>query len=255
MITSRSNPLIKQVQALRQRKTRNETALFLVEGIHPVGEAVEAGWEIKSILYSPEILKSNYALDLISHGSANLQPVDSQIMEYLSDKENPQGILAVVHQKTINLVDVTSIQKGVALVSPQDPGNVGTILRTIDAVNADVLFLLDGGVDPFHPTSVRASMGTIFWIPIVKTSFVEFVEWTRTKGKRIIGTSAHAEPSYRKINSNTPWILLLGSEQKGLTVEQTKSCDELVSLPMNGRASSLNLAVAAGIFLYQLTEV
>lgn len=254
MITSRSNPLIKQVQALRQRKARNESSLFLVEGIRPVGEAVEAGWEIESILYSPEVLKSNYAGELISRVTSNLQPVASQIMDYLTDKENPQGILAVVHQKTSRLEDQTSIQKGVAIVSPQDPGNVGAILRTMDAVSADVLFLLNGGVDPFHPTSVRASMGTIFWIPIIKTSFVELVKWSQKLRKRIIGTSAHAESNYRKIRSDPPWILLLGSEQKGLTEEHTKSCDEIVSLPMSGHASSLNLAVAAGIFLYQLID-
>jgi RNA methyltransferase, TrmH family len=172
MITSRSNPLVKQVQTLRQRKARANTGLFLVEGIHPVGEAVEAGWKIESILYAPEILTSNFAHDLISRVSTNVQPVSAQLIEFLSDKDNPQGILAVVHQNKMNLGELGPIRYGAAIITPQDPGNVGTILRTLDAVKAEALFLLDGGVDPYHPTSVRASMGTIFWTPIIQTSFM-----------------------------------------------------------------------------------
>ncbi len=254
MITSRSNPLIKQVQALRQRKTRAETGLFLVEGIHPVGEALEAGWKIESVLYSPETLTSNFAHDLISRVSANLQPISVHIMESISDKDNPQGILAVVHQQKTNLVDLEDIRRGAAIISPQDPGNVGTILRTLDAVQADVLFLLDGGVDPYHPTSVRASMGTLFWTPIVQTSFREFKDWSGKYGLQIIGTSARAEMDYRKLEADHSWILLLGSEQKGLSQEHINACDLIVSLPMHGRASSLNLAVAAGILLYRYME-
>jgi len=254
MITSRSNPLVKQVQALRQHKARANTGLFLVEGIRPVGEAVEAGWEIESIVYAPETLTSNFARDLISRVSTNLQPISAQLMESLSDKDNPQGILAVVRQKKMNLDEFGSIRCGAAITTPQDPGNVGTILRTLDAVKADGLFLLDGGVDPYHPTSVRASMGTIFWTPIIQTSFVEFVEWSRKSGIRLIGTSAHAEVDYRELKPDHPWIILLGSEQKGLSPEHLEVCDPVVSLPMRGRASSLNLAVAAGIFLYQWTH-
>lgn len=253
LITSRSNQLIKQVHALRQRKTRTDTGLFIVEGIHPVGEAVDAGWEIVSILFAPETLTSSFAHDLISGVSTNLQPVSAQLMAFLSDKENPQGILAVVRQKKMKLDDLDSFRFGAAVISPQDPGNVGTILRTLDAVRADALFLLDGGVDPYHPTSVRASMGTIFWTPILQTSFDEFVIWSRNHKIRIIGTSAHANLDFRRYEADYPWLILLGSEQKGLSPEHIKVCDTVVSLPMQGRGSSLNLAVAAGIFLYQLT--
>jgi RNA methyltransferase, TrmH family len=253
MITSRSNQLVKQVHALRQRKTRTETGLFIVEGIHPVGEAVEAGWDIVSILYAPETLTSGYAHDMISHVSTNIQPVSLELMESLSDKENPQGILAVVRQKKLKPGDIDSIRCGAAIIAPQDPGNVGTILRTLDAVNADALFLLDGGVDPYHPTSVRASMGTIFWTPMVQTAFDEFVDWSRKRKIRLIGTSAHAKMDFRNIDFDYPWIVLLGSEQKGLSPDHERVCDLVVSLPMRGRASSLNLAVAAGIFLYQMT--
>jgi len=253
IITSLSNPLIKQARALHQRKARAETGLFLVEGIHHVGEAVVTNWDIDAIIYAPEILTSDFGRELTSRAAlqTRLQPVSAQVIESLADKENPQGIIAIVHQKRMQLDELGSIRSGAAVVSPQDPGNVGTILRTLDAVDADVLFLLDGGVDLYHPTSVRASMGTIFSKPIVQTSFAEFIAWKKNNSIQLVGTSAHAESDYRNFQPKSPWILLLGPEQKGLSSEQLSACDVRVSLPMRGRASSLNLAVAAGILLYQ----
>ena len=229
--------------------------MFLVEGILPVGEAVDAGWTIEAILYSPTTLTSNFARGLISRKSpALLQQVSAELMETLSDKDNPQGILAIVHQKKYKLSDLGTIRRGVVIVSPQDPGNVGTILRTLDSVNGDVLFLLDGGVDPYHPTSVRASMGTLFWTPMVQASFRDFLDWSKENEIQLIGTSAHADTDYRKIKPDRPWILLFGSEQKGLSKQQMNVCDLTVSLPMHGHASSLNLGVAAGILLYYYAE-
>jgi TrmH family RNA methyltransferase len=184
-----------------------------------------------------------------------LQPVSAKVMESLTEKDNPQGILAVVGQRSLTLDDVHRFQCGVALISPQDPGNVGTILRTLDAAGADVLFILEGGVELYHPTCVRASMGTLFWKPVVQASFDEFQQWINRAGFQLIGTSAHAKADYRKVKlENTPWVLLLGSEQKGLSNEQIAACDTIVSLPMRGKVSSLNLAVAAGILLYALSE-
>ncbi len=255
LITSLTNPLIKKVRALRQRKSRAETGMFIAEGLHHVGEAIEAGWEIDSILYSLDVLTSDFARDLISKNESEVQQVSAQVMEFIADKENPQGMIAVVRQKSTRLEDLKSVHIGMAVVSPQDPGNVGTILRTLDAVGADALFLLDGGVDPYHPTSVRASMGTIFWKPIIQTSFDEFMDWSRRGDYRLIATSAHAEQNYLDLKPNVPWILVLGSEQKGLSMEQIQACDVSISLPMRGRASSLNLAVAAGILLYQFVTV
>ena len=147
LITSPSNSLIKQARALRQKKARVESGLFLVEGIHHVGEVVEAGWDVETILYASGLLTSPFAHDLISRLNFQPQPVTAQVMEALADKENPQGIIAIVHQKKNQLKDIKPFKRAVALVSPQDPGNVGTILRTIDAVGADALFLLDGGVE------------------------------------------------------------------------------------------------------------
>ncbi len=251
LISSPSNPLIKQARALRQKKARNESGLFLVEGIHHVGEAVESGWEVQEILYASGVLTSPFAHDLISRFAFKPQPVTAQVMETLADKENPQGILAIVRQKRSQLKDLKPFKRAVALVSPQDPGNVGTILRTMDAVGADALFLLDGGVELYHPTVVRASMGTMFWLPVVQTSFDEFADWARKGKYQLIGTSAKADVDYQTLVPQIPWVLILGNEQKGLSSTQTTVCDVTVSLSMQGRVSSLNLAVAAGVLLYR----
>lgn len=252
MITSTSNPLIKQVRALRQKKARAESGTFLVEGIHHVGEVIAAGWDVQTVIYAPELLTSQFAHDLLVRAShLKLQPVSAQVIESLADKENPQGILAVVKERDIKFDDLKSVRKAVALVSPQDPGNVGTILRTMDAVQADALFLLDGGVELHHPTVVRASMGTLFWIPVIQASFHDFIDWSRKDKAQLIGTSAKASYDYCDLKPDIPWVLILGNEQKGLSPEQTSACDITVSLPMHGRVSSLNLSVAAGVLLYQ----
>jgi RNA methyltransferase, TrmH family len=267
IITSPSNPLIKQARALHQKKGRTESGLFLVEGIHHVGEAVSASWDVETVLYAPDLLTSEFARELLKALTDKAQPVSSQVMESLADKENPQGILAIVRKRELNLDSfhlpgvLQTKAQCVAVVSPQDPGNVGTILRTMDAVGADALFLLDsqdgmrGSVDLYHPTVIRSSMGTLFWKPVIQASFQEFVIWVRRGNYQLIGTSVHGDVEYQTFNPQAPWILVLGNEQKGLSPEQIRSCDVTVSLPMRGRVSSLNLAVAAGILLYQFADL
>lgn len=254
ILTSTANPFVKHVRALRQKKVRTEFGQFLVEGITHVGEAIEAGWDVDTILYAPDLLTSGFAKDLLARAERlklKLQPVSVSVIESLADKENPQGILAVLKQKKNTFDDVRSMTRAVALVSPQDPGNLGTILRTMDAVGVDALFILDGGVELYHPTVIRASMGTLFWKPVIQTSFDEFLGWSRKGGYQLIGTSAKADVDYHTLVPNDPWVLLLGNEQKGLSPQQTAACDVTISLPMRGRVSSLNLSVAAGILLYQ----
>jgi RNA methyltransferase, TrmH family len=260
IITSRSNPLIRMARSLRERKERNKANKFIVEGILHVGEVSEAGWLIDYILYAPDLLVSHYAGKLISRQTekgVRCIPVSGDALQSVSEKENPQGIIAVVNQKMSSLSVATpdEFRFALALVSPQDPGNVGTILRTLDAVGADGLILLDGGVDPFHPSAVRASMGALFWKPVVQSTFDELHAWAVKNGYRLIGTSAHGNLDYRNLKMGPqPSILVMGNEQKGLSQNQLKACEVSVKIPMKGRASSLNLAVAAGVLLYNLLE-
>ncbi len=259
-LTSPSNPKLKQIRALRQRKERAASGLVVVEGIHHVGEAVAAGAQIEYLCYAPDLLESEFARDLIEQQSALGVPcyaTTPQIFESLAEKDNPQGLLAVVHQRLLTLDTLTpdTFPWGVALVAPQDPGNVGAILRTIDAVGASGLVLLDNGVDVYHPSAVRASMGTVFHLPVVAASFAAFTEWVKQHRYHLYGTSVRGSSDYQAVAYARPAILLLGSEQKGLSAEHLAACDTLIRLPMRGRVSSLNLAVAAGVMLYAMAKV
>lgn len=260
LITSLSNPKVKHARSLRQHKGREESGSFLVEGIHPVGAAVEAGAELGMVFYAPDFLDSLFAHELIER--LKLQGVacyatSGEVFASLADKDNPQGILAVARKTQISLVDLTAenFTWGVALVSPQDPGNLGAILRTIDAVGADGLLLLENSVDAYHPSAVRASMGAIFRHPVVESSFAEFAQWARRLGYHVYGSSAHATLDYRQVEHfQGPTILMMGSEREGLTSAQTAVCEAILRLPMRGKVTSLNLAVAAGILMYAILD-
>ncbi len=259
-ITSRTNQKIKQVKALRQRKARQESRLFLVEGIRHVGEAVQADAAIDAIYFSPDLLTSGFAQSIIDEQDkrgVDCYSLSGELFGSLASKENPQGILAVVRQPEISIHNLNPQNANwvVALVSPQDPGNVGSILRTIDAVGASSLILVESSLDPFHPAAVRASMGTLFHISVVQSSFSDFKQWAKQYGYHIYGSSAHADVDYLQARPyHIPRVLLLGSEREGLTDEQRSICDQVVCLPMRGRASSLNLAVAASVLLYAMLE-
>ncbi len=257
-ITSRQNPHIRQIRALAQRKQRAEQGLFVVEGIHPIGAAVEAGALIEYLLYSPDLLTSEFAKSLVARAAekgVRVFTTTPEIFASLADKENPQGLLAVVRQfpHPLDSLNPENFAWGVALVSPQDPGNLGTILRTIDAVGASGLLLLDHAADPYHPTAVRASMGALFWKPIVQSSFADFAAWAKSHGYHVYGSSARGDTPYADAALyRRPAILLLGSEREGLTPEQTQLCEVILRLPIEGHATSLNLAVAAGVLLYNM---
>lgn len=258
LITSTSNPKIRLMRALQQRKQREATGLCLVEGIFHVGEAMAAGAAVEYLCYAPDMLTSDFAWRLVRDASAAGTPsfqVSAPVLAALSEKEHPQGLLAVVRTRLLALADLSpaSFSWGVALVAPQDPGNVGAILRTVDAVGASGLILLDGGVDPYHPSSVRASMGALFGHPVATSGFAEWAAWCREQGCQVVGTSARASTDYRLAGPFTrPMMLLLGSEREGLSAEQAAVCHQMVRLPMHGRVTSLNLAVAAGIMLYAM---
>ncbi len=258
IISSTTNPVIKLARSLRSKKNRDESKLFLVEGLLHVGEAFEANWLFECLIYCPEKLKSDFGYQLINRGikkDIRCVQVPAQVMISISEKENPQGIIAIVRQRSLSLENVNDFTLMTGIVSPQDPGNFGTILRTMDAVKGNGVILIDGGVDPYHPSAVRASMGTIFWQPFYSVNFTEFQNWAKKRNSRIIGTSAHGSVNYHSITyDGKPVILLLGSEQKGLTPEQVEVCDELVFLPMLGKVTSLNISVAAGIFLYEINS-
>ncbi len=265
ILTSPSNPKLKQVRLLlQQRKARAASGLFVAEGIRHVGEACAAGAAVEYICYAPGLLDSDFAHQLIQQqeaASVPCYPVDEELFASLAEKDNPPGLLAVIRQPQHSLAALAARPWLVALVAPQDPGNIGSILRAMDAVGAGGLLLLDDPAhnqhcaDPYHPSAVRASMGALFWIPLVRVDFATFAAWAAGQPYQLYGTSAHASQAYDQVESFAPQrVLLLGSERAGLLPHQAAHCQHLLRMPMQGRVTSLNLAVAAGVMLYQMLE-
>ena len=271
-ISSRSNPAIKSIRALHDRKERARTQLFFVEGIRLVAEAVQLNAEIQTIITAPDLLKSDFARDIAhqaqTQGAQHID-VTSEVFNTFSDKSGPQGIAAVVKQRWTPLSAFSSQPSAlsflsapyaprpslhtlyVALESPQDPGNIGTILRTADAVGASGVILLGQHADPYDPEAVRASMGAIFAQHLTQTTFAELLAFKVQHSLSLIGTSDKASLDYRSADYQRPLILLMGSERQGLTPDQSIACDQHVRIPMQGRSDSLNLAVATSVLLYE----
>ncbi|MCB2179660.1 RNA methyltransferase [bacterium] len=257
LLTSRQNPKIKQIRQLSKRKYRQEQGLFVVEGIRHVGEAIEAHADLEYLLYAPELLESDFAYSLITQLEETDTPVFSttpDIFSSLAGKENPQGILAVArhHAKPLSSLTPENLHWGVVIDAPQDPGNLGTILRTLDSAGGDGLIVLGNATDITHPTAVRASMGTIFWQPVVTATIEEFIEWQNLHHFHLYGSSAHGTVDYKAVEYQAPALLMLGSERAGMDKRLIPICDQVLRLPMHGRATSLNLSVAAGILIYEM---
>ena len=260
VIRSRQNPKVKAARALLRPQGRKKQGRFLVEGLTHVGAALEAGWPLVEVFWSPDRLRSAFGRRLVAQaqeGGVPVWTVTPEVLDSLSPREHSQGLVAVAPVRWTLLDDLTPKEASwaVAVTEPQDPGNVGALLRTMDAVGAGPLLLLDGGADPFQPKAVRASMGALFRHPVARAEFAAFVAWARRHGYRVYGASAHGAVDYRQVTYRRPRVLLLGNERRGLTAEQRAACDVLVRLPMRGQVSSLNLAVAAGVLLYAMLEM
>ncbi|HLJ68360.1 MAG TPA: RNA methyltransferase [Chloroflexota bacterium] len=256
LVSSPANPTIKRIRALRDRKTRTETGLFYVEGIRLVGEAVELDADVDTCIVAPDLLTSEYGQGLVAAllPRARVLEVSSRVFATISSKEGPQGIAAVVRQRWTPLpaIDPSESFCWVALDEVRDPGNLGTIIRTADAVGAGGVVLAGAAADPYDPAAVRASMGAIFSQRLTRTSFDELVTWSRQHDCMLVGTSDRARTDYQAVRYHTPTVLLMGSEREGLSSGQQGACDTVVSIPMAGRSDSLNLAVATAVMLYEL---
>jgi len=255
IISSANNPRIKFVRNLRRRAIREESGQFFVEGIRAVAEAVQLCAEVETLIVASSLLTSALAHEVIQKAprSARLE-VTADVFRSLSAQENPQGIGAVVRQDWTEL-DAVQADLGlcwVALESVQYPGNLGTVLRTSEAVGGAGVILLGHATDPYDPLCVRASMGAVFSQRLVRTDLDGFLAWTRRSGAVTVGTSPSAATDYHGVSYPSPLVLLMGSEQHGLSAHLIAACDHLVCIPMVGRCDSLNLAVSAGTVLYEV---
>ncbi|MGA2952891.1 MAG: RNA methyltransferase [Caulobacteraceae bacterium] len=251
-VTSLANDTVKQVRALHLRKAREESGLFLAEGLKIVTEAVDLGFAPAILMFAGKSA-GHSALERAAARAREVIEVTPAILEKISRRENPQTVLGVFEQRFTPLVEMPREGVLVALEQVRDPGNLGTIIRTCDAAGVGGLILIGETCDPYSVEAVRATMGSIFAVKIARATADEFLAWRAGWPGSVVGTLLTATTDFRAADYRRPSLLLLGNEQAGLTAELAAACDVSVKIPMRGRADSLNLSVAAGVMIYAAT--
>jgi RNA methyltransferase, TrmH family len=251
------DPRLSPIRALRQRKERERTGLFFAEGVKFLSEAAAANAKIQTLVVAPQMLNNAWSQKTVRHlkrAGVEVIEVTPDVFQSLSLADEPQGVGMVVRQRWHPLEKVG--RDGglcwLAFETVRSPGNLGTILRTSDAVGGSGVILIGETIDPFDPALVRATMGAVFSQRFVRATHAEFARWKQRSEIRLIGTSPSARRDYRAACYHAPLVLYMGSERKGMPPEQQALCDEMVRIPVRGRADSLNLAVATGVMLYEV---
>lgn len=256
-ITSFSNETVKRLKALRDKKVRREQGLFLAEGLRIIAEARDSGVLPEIVAFASAGGVHPLAGEIIAATeAAGGEAIETtpDILAKMSGKDNPQMLLGAYRQPQTSLSDLDRHAAPLWLVAEKlrDPGNIGTILRTGDAVGAGGLILVDDSADPFSVEAVRASMGAIFTQQVAQVRWGEFLPWLRGGPGQLVGTSLKTDTDYLSARYEQPCFLLIGNEQAGLPSEYEAACDLLVTIPMAGRADSLNAAVAAAVMAFQV---
>ena len=258
VITSPSNSLLKRARKLRQRKHRDAEGVFLVEGIAPAWQALENA-DVEVVLYSPELLTSESAIDLVhrAEGFARVVEVAADAFATLSEREHPVGLAVIARASTVRLRDLVIEPNSVfvGLHEVGNPGNLGTIVRSADGAGASGIIAIGEGTDFWHPNALKSSMGTVFTTPLVTVTDVrDAITWARDNGLTVITTTAHTDIEHWSTTYSRPALVLFGSESHGLSEDLLDEGDVAVRIPMEGSATSLNLAVAVGVLLYEITR-
>ncbi|MHA6723089.1 TrmH family RNA methyltransferase [Sphingomonas sp. RS2018] len=256
-ITAYSNPLVKATQRLRDKKHRRDAERFLAEGLRILTEAREAGWLPDTLFYVPGASDSPLVGELVEATEADggeAIETTADILSKLSGKDNPGAVIGVYREFMTPLDSLDRTTASIWLVAERlrDPGNLGTILRTADAVGAGGLILLDDCVDPFSVEAVRASMGALFTVPVARSDWAGFHDWLRQGPGQLVGLSLDTDTDYRAADYAAPTFLLTGNEAQGMPDEMAAACDLLVKIPMLGKADSLNAAVATAVMAYEV---
>lgn len=261
MITSNTNPKVKLLRSLHVAKHRHETGLFLAEGLKLVGQAFDSNADIQQLVYSPEWLVSEYGQSLVERaGEKGIETleVSRSVFESLARKDKPQGIAALISQdwkdpETLFNNPGKIQTTWLAIEAIQNPGNLGTVLRTCDATGVDGLIILPPSTDPYDPAAVKASMGAIFTVPIYSISYAQFSSLLHANPHiLVLGTSDKATQSAFSYAFPDHKLIVIGSEREGLSEPMSALCHQVLSIPMVGACDSLNLSVATGIILYEI---
>ena len=256
-ITAFSNPLIKRVRYLRDKRYRREEGLFLAEGLRILTEARAAGHLPQYLFFSRGSADHALVQALVEATEAaggEAIETNADILSKLSGKDNPGAVVGVYPDFALPLADLDRGAAPIWLVAERlrDPGNLGTILRTGDAIGAGGLILLDECVDPFSVEAVRASMGALFTMPVARATWAEFRDWLRAGPGQLVGLSLDTELDYQQPRYAAPTFLLTGNEAQGMPDFMAAECDLLVKIPMLGKADSLNAAVATAVMAYEV---
>jgi TrmH family RNA methyltransferase len=257
-VTSLANPLVKDIKALALKKFRDQQNAFLAEGLKLVIDALDLGWSIKTLVFAKSAIGNpaveKVAARAVAAGGLVLE-VSEKVLAAITRRDNPQMVVGVFAQRYMPLRDIRPAggDVWVALDRVRDPGNLGTVIRTVDAVGAKGVILIGETTDPFSIETVRATMGSVFAVPVAKASAEAFLKWRKSFPGLVAGTRLKGAVDYREIDfSGRPVLLLMGNEQRGLPDDLAESCDRLLRIPQTGRADSLNLAVATGVMLFEI---
>jgi TrmH family RNA methyltransferase len=261
VITSAANPLVKRVRLLADRRHRRREGVFFVDGVQPVWRAVEAGAGVETLIVAPDLLAGSPAMRMVEEQEARgtrVARLSGELFLRISEREGAPGLAAIVRGRLGDL----STRPGppvdgvvVALHEVGNPGNLGTIIRTADAAGAAGVVLIGDTTDPFAPSAVKASMGSLFAVDLAHTPTLDaFFGWAADRGVTVVATSGRAPDEHWSTTYPRPVAVLLGSEGNGLPEDALARADRRVSIPMVGTAESLNLAVAAALMLYELNR-
>lgn len=255
-ITSPANPHIREMQSILRRRSGTGDRFFLIEGVHLVEMALDADAAIKEVFFTAQFDSKEEGVRMLNRLAAagiRLVEVTGQIMGRLTDTETPQGIAAVVKDQAARLGDLRFGSKPLLVVLDriQDPGNLGTIIRTADAAAADAVLLLPSTCDPFKQKTIRSTAGSIFNIPVIQAGLDELTAFLRASGVKLGIASSDAGTSLFETDLKMPVALVFGNEAQGVSNEMREAADFAFSVPIPGKAESLNVATAAAVCIYE----
>lgn len=245
-IESVKNPKVKQWKKLHTKKEREATGTYLIEGIHLVEEALKRKEMIKLLIISEELtLPTHWNVDGLS-----ISLVTKEVMKAISDTEAPQGVAAICDKE--NEHPIMNWKKVLLIDNVQDPGNLGTIIRTADAAGMDGMIISEGTVDPYNSKVIRSSQGSIFHIPIVKGSIQNAISTFKNNHVPVYGTSLQNGVPYKEVSPSDKFCLMIGNEGNGVDGALLQETTRNLYIPIYGEAESLNVGIATGILLYHL---
>lgn len=256
IITSLKNPKVGEAVRLMDRRRREETGLFLIEGVRELSLAIKSGIKLLRLFYCEELFKGDDEREMIKTAlkqGAELLPVTLNVFKKMVYREGSFGLLAEAEQFKIELKDISLAAPPLLIVveSAEKPGNLGAILRSADAAGADGVIVCGKGADIYNPNVVRASMGALFTIPVVESTAEEAIGWLKDKGITILAATPDADVNYFDADLSGTCAIVMGSEHEGLSNVLLKAADIKVMIPMKGKADSLNLSTATAVILYE----